>query len=426
MNAGESEALADLPGVKLHINSESDRDRALDIIEGSAARPDVVLIDSEHGSDCEDIAAAMNRRFPIARLPFIVLTSGETSESDEMWLGRGASDVIGIGTSPALILKRIENAVEAARGAVLREKYHRERLMRDSIINDSIAFFEADITADSMITADSETLAWAEERSIKTYGALISALAQRNTTGEYSQMFLSRLRADKLISCYDGGKNTVSFEYSRRQTGGRGAWFSVTVHLICDSDNGHILALCHTKDISDQKQSELALRDMAERDPLTELYNRSAFELIVERTLSENRIVGDTAAFYMLDIDNFKMINDSFGHDFGDDVLIKVGKILKSVFRSCDYVGRLGGDEYAVLIPKVVARSVILRRADDICRALSIDITKGGGVRRISCSVGVAFAPEHGCDFRTLYKSADTALYDAKSLGKNCYSVYEE
>ena len=124
----------------------------------------------------------------------------------------------------------------------------------------------------------------------------------------------------------------------------------------------------------------------------------------------------------ILDMDNFKGINESYGHHFGDNVLIQAAKTLKSVFRSDDVLGRIGGDEFVIFMKDIDSRGKVEERAVQVCERFSslfdpsLDVT---------CSIGIAMYPDHGTDNRELYQNADKALYQAKRFGKNMYMVYD-
>lgn len=119
-------------------------------------------------------------------------------------------------------------------------------------------------------------------------------------------------------------------------------WVSSIAHLIEDERTGHIHMIWQLRDANEIKRQELWLRDQANRDSLTGLYNRANFEHIVTECLRQNAADGTEAAMFMLDVDNFKWINDHLGHDQGDQVLRRVGSTLRSVFRASDVVGALG------------------------------------------------------------------------------------
>lgn len=173
-----------------------------------------------------------------------------------------------------------------------------------------------------------------------------------------------------------------------------------------------------------ERERELArevekMRYKAEHDSLTGLYNRAAMETAINSFFANHETADGT--LLMLDIDCFKLVNDTFGHDKGDDLLVEISNILLSSFREEDVVGRLGGDEFAVFIPFCLPLADLQKRAKNLCEKLQIQLD---GIK-ISATIGIANAPRHGSDYQTLYKNADSALLAAKRLGKNQYKIFD-
>ncbi|MEG1345855.1 MAG: GGDEF domain-containing protein, partial [Acidaminococcaceae bacterium] len=158
-------------------------------------------------------------------------------------------------------------------------------------------------------------------------------------------------------------------------------------------------------------------------DVLTDSYNRKALIALVDHQLTSGAS-GSAHALIILDIDNFKTINDNHGHTCGDLVLTETVKYLKSCFRKEDLIGRLGGDEFIIFMSDVEVRSAIYRKVDEVCDNFCAEAIADGILPPISCSLGVAIAPQDGSTFAQLYEHADIALYQAKRQGKHRSVVY--
>ncbi|WP_312095054.1 GGDEF domain-containing protein [Aminipila sp.] len=157
------------------------------------------------------------------------------------------------------------------------------------------------------------------------------------------------------------------------------------------------------------------------KDPLTNIYNRAAFEDMVRQLLRHNK---NSAAFMMIDLDDFKNLNDTFGHAVGDIVLIKVAKALEEAVEPQDIIGRMGGDEFAVFIPDISSKACFKKRVTAILNKLRIEFEEKGKKVSVFSSVGISFFPEHGMEFAELYRNADRAQYQSKNTGKNKFKVY--
>lgn len=159
--------------------------------------------------------------------------------------------------------------------------------------------------------------------------------------------------------------------------------------------------------------------EIAQTDSLTGLYNRATTQKLIENVLQLE--ASHTHALFMIDIDNFKQINDGYGHIYGDRILKELSEALKISFGEHEIIGRMGGDEFAVFIPQVHRHGEVLLLGTKLCDYLSSRKIQG---IQVNCSVGVAIAPRDGNNFTKLYENADKALYLAKSLGKNRCCVY--
>ena len=155
---------------------------------------------------------------------------------------------------------------------------------------------------------------------------------------------------------------------------------------------------------------------------MTGLLNKTAMQEKVENYIDECDI-NSCHAMMMIDTDNFKSVNDTFGHAYGDKVIKFVAKAIRDTFRESDYVGRMGGDEFMVFM-KNTTGSITEDRAKKLNREIKRDLEENGQVVSISASIGIACYPKDGSDYRNLFRHADEALYEAKEAGKNCYRMY--
>jgi diguanylate cyclase (GGDEF)-like protein len=165
---------------------------------------------------------------------------------------------------------------------------------------------------------------------------------------------------------------------------------------------------------------------LAYHDALTDLPNRALFSRLLTQGMHQARRYERGLALLFLDLDRFKIINDSLGHDAGDELLQEVARRLLASVRQSDVVARLGGDEFVVLLPEINEGSQAAPIADKILAAVSKPFTLAGQEFRVTVSIGVSIFPADGEDEETLMKNADVAMYHAKEQGKNNFQFYSE
>lgn len=168
----------------------------------------------------------------------------------------------------------------------------------------------------------------------------------------------------------------------------------------------------------------------AHNDLLTGILNKHSFEEYTENCISSALPI-EYHALILLDLDNFKGVNDNLGHAYGDQVLANVGSILRSIFTKDDYIGRIGGDEFCVMLntspsDKTPYKDFVRSKCDELCEAFRNNYTGDDGKYKISGSIGVALFPDCGKNFKELYAASDKALYNSKKRGKDTYTFYSD
>ncbi len=171
------------------------------------------------------------------------------------------------------------------------------------------------------------------------------------------------------------------------------------------------------ENIDTRKKREANLIARSTHDDLTGLLNRSAVTLRVEEWM-HSPLMHTGAALFMMDLDNFKAINDTLGHASGDKALLLTAQVLQETFRNSDVLGRAGGDEFLAFMTGVNTPEIAIERADTLCRTLA---QRSGGA--FTCSIGVALCPQDGSSYAALFEAADTAMYMAKREGKNSFRL---
>lgn len=172
------------------------------------------------------------------------------------------------------------------------------------------------------------------------------------------------------------------------------------------------------------KAEQIAL-DMAYHDPLTELNNKRYMEILFDQAAHQARNSGQQMALLYIDLDNFKPINDSAGHDVGDQVLQTIAKRLEKNSRANDICARIGGDEFVLIVTQIKKEQYVHNIAKSLIAALSAPIEINHKAYQVGASIGIALFPQHGYSIAKLLKVADKAMYQVKSTGKNAYRFAE-
>lgn len=164
---------------------------------------------------------------------------------------------------------------------------------------------------------------------------------------------------------------------------------------------------------------------MARLDPLTGVYNKVEAREMINQALLLSKLEKDLSgnALFMIDVDDFKTLNDTLGHATGDMALVEFTKKLKHLCRESDIVGRIGGDEFVLFFKNTKEEEIIRRKAEELCREANVVYEVEGKIHPLTISIGIAVSPDHGTDFDSLYAHADRALQRAKLNGKSRFMV---
>jgi diguanylate cyclase (GGDEF)-like protein/PAS domain S-box-containing protein len=199
----------------------------------------------------------------------------------------------------------------------------------------------------------------------------------------------------------------------------------LTISSVRD-ENGAIVNYVGTlTDMTCLKRTEVQLDHLAHHDPLTDLPNRLLLSAHLDQALARARRNDLTCAVLFLDLDGFKVVNDTFGHAEGDEVLVQVAKRLQGRLRATDTVARLGGDEFVIVLEQVEPLSAAVV-AQNLIEALTRPFSLGDKEVHIGATVGISLFPKDGVDAPTLIQRADAALYQAKSAGRGTYHFYSD
>ena len=253
----------------------------------------------------------------------------------------------------------------------------------------------------------------------------LSEAAWRSIVEESSEVaeFYKYFSPELLKDIYKSGRSNLTFTYQRKMPDDTVRWIQNDVRFMTDVDSGHLCLMLTAKDIDAQKQKEQQLIIAANMDRMTMLLNRETTMQRIKQVLQEEP--DKKHVLFMLDVDNFKNLNDTLGHQAGDNFLIAFAAGIKKCFRESDIVGRVGGDEFFALMKDFTELSKVAGKAEELLDAIQKVCAIYPEVQ-ISGSIGISVYPDDGSYLEDLYAQADAALYKAKRKGKNQYVFASE
>lgn len=230
--------------------------------------------------------------------------------------------------------------------------------------------------------------------------------------------FYRSFTPDYLREIYISGKSTLAFVYERRLSDGSIRWISNEIRFLIDVDSGHLCAMLSAKDIDAETKEKMDLVVAAKMDKMTMLLNRETTMECIRQVLEKDK--ESSHALFMIDVDNFKQLNDTQGHQMGDKFLVSFASEIRKKFRGSDVVGRIGGDEFFALMKNVSGDEEVEKKAETLLEVIR-KVCRDYPQAPLSGSIGIALYPEDGRSLEELYARADMLLYRAKHKGKNQY-----
>lgn len=234
--------------------------------------------------------------------------------------------------------------------------------------------------------------------------------------------FYKNFSADNIRQIYESGRRNLGYEYQRTMSDGSEKWVYNDIKFLTNINDDHLCVMLSLKDIDKAKRKEKEIAIAAKMDKMTMVYNRETTMQAIKKVLENNNELNH--ALFMIDVDNFKKLNDTLGHKAGDDFLIKIASVIKNKFRHNDVVGRVGGDEFFALMNDVKDQTIIRKKADSLLKDVT-DLCEDYKDINLSISIGISIFPLNGDSLDELYQSADDAMYNSKKKGKNCYTIAE-
>lgn len=286
---------------------------------------------------------------------------------------------------------------------------------------DSIAYYEYDLTHDVFEHLEGRLNGILPKDARDSFTFIAHYAAQHFVSSKDRKKYLKVFSREYLLDQYQKGRHHFTLQHRRIDEDGNEYWAYGEIQLIWDPYASLVRASVLLYDIDSEKKDKIRMKRLSETDALTGLLNRSTLFHRIESTLqhSGKHVLH---VLVLIDLDNFKLLNDTYGHQYGDEVLRSVAKAMRCACRSEDYCGRIGGDEFVIFLRNLAYDYDILPRIEAIRSAIS----KCMDDREIVASFGVACYPDNSQSVEELYRHSDEAMYRAKRSQKHKIQFYEK
>ncbi len=252
------------------------------------------------------------------------------------------------------------------------------------------------------------------------YSDALRVIAEKQIKEEFRAGYVGTFSPENILREYERDNDHLQYAFMISEDGSRYYWMRIDVHIFFLEEDQSVHIFSYRKNIDAEKRKEQQIRKEAQTDGLTGLATKTATERAIVRLLEQQP---GRYAFFMMDIDKFKLANDQFGHAFGDLCLRTFAGLLRQSFGPQELLGRVGGDEFAAFVP-IADAAWAQEKARELSSTLQTVCKDDAVCWQMSASIGVALCPEDGATFAHLYRNADAALYETKARGKGGFTFY--
>lgn len=303
------------------------------------------------------------------------------------------------------------------------QKQEYQRLLNEANEGFYENIFEIDVTHNR---GGERMDAYFEKQGLKKgipYDEGLRGIANQQIKEGYAAGYLDLFLSERVLQRYKSGVNNLSYDFPLVGEDGEYHWVRIAARVFYWESDQTIHMISYRRNIDAEKKRELLLIENSQTDSMTGLYNKGVTEKAITAILEAGDKAGAKHALLIFDIDDFKNVNDKYGHAFGDTVITEFAGEIKSQFRDGDIAGRIGGDEFGVLMVNCGDTVMLREKMERFCARIG---KKDFGQEKdapISCSIGISIYPEHGDTYSTLHERADQALYYAKAHGKSSFHI---
>ena len=299
--------------------------------------------------------------------------------------------------------------------------YQRWTKRLNTMMSEYAAYMEVNLSTDT-IEAEGRHGTWVESSKGRRYSTSMNRMAAISIFREDRESFRNFFHRERLMGQFLAGNRECSVEYRAMLEGAEMQWYRTEIQMVSDPETGEIKASVLVSNVDVDLRERERLTYQAERDNLTGLYNRATTESLIRKVLEGD--TGERVCFLMVDLDDLRDINSDLGHPEGDRALKAIADCMITQFRKSDIKGRIGGDEFVVLLHDVPEGDKLQKWLTSFMSRLSSARIGPNNDRPVRASIGGAMGTAGVEDFDTLYRRADLALYYTKATGKNSFNLY--
>lgn len=304
-----------------------------------------------------------------------------------------------------------------------KEKSH-ENLFETAVKKMYDSIFEINITQNR--AANEETQLYFEKLGCAPdvkFDDVLKVIAEKEIKQEYRDKYIDTFCTQNIIKMHLEGVETVSCELMRTIDDGKSYyWVRILARIFYWDEDESVRMFVYRQNIDMEMLEQQNMVRKMESDSLTGIYNKAATQNYIHEKLENNP--SETHALFIMDIDNFKSVNDTCGHSVGDKVILEFASKITLCFDKNAVIGRIGGDEFIAFV-KIPSLQWLEKKAGELVQLLEDEYVEGDKSCHVSSSIGIAVSPEAGTTFEALYKNADYALYQTKKRGKNGFTIFK-
>ena len=290
----------------------------------------------------------------------------------------------------------------------------------NTLVEEYLSYLEVNLTRD-LVEAEAQQGVWIEIGNERRFGTSTEEIAASHVYPEDQFSFRRFLSRERLLGQFMAGTREGSLEY-RATFGGPIQWHKAEFQLVSDPDTGDVKASILISNVDSYLKEQSRLKNEAERDAMTGLYNHATAETLIRQVLELS--TAERCCFLIIDLDDLREINSELGHPEGDRALKAIADCMRAQFRKSDILGRVGGDEFVVLLRSSPEAENLQAALSGFVRRLNEVKIGPRDNRPVRASIGCAMGTAGADDFDSLYRKADLALYYTKAKGKNGFCFY--